>query len=222
MKRTTISLDFLGISTEIAQACPDITIGQFIQEILVEFGLDYSFLNQHQPQDYVLRTAVDGFDLPFDQSVHQIGGRGTLFFREKDLIVPETAVVNPMPFYLRYRSHIFKIGWLPALIGRPITGDADNALLAVNLEPFSLAVSRRQAKIVMENGRFAIRNLSENPILLNGKPLPFVSDTANLPASNLQDGDTLLLQRSGITLTCLQPAILPEVRSAVSASGGVQ
>jgi hypothetical protein len=221
MKRTTIEIDFLGIRTEIAQVRSDVSISQLIQEILVEFALEHPFLNQHQPQNYVLRTAVDSIDLPPEQPIHQIGKRGVLYFQEKEIVVPETAVPIDQPFYLRYRSHVFKIGWTPALIGRPIPGDAANALLAVDLEPFSLAVSRRQAEIVRVDSRFAIRSLSDNPLLLNGSPLPYTPDAAGAQPAPLQDGDTILLQRSGISLTCLQPAILSQMQVVQSATGDV-
>jgi hypothetical protein len=220
MKRVTIQIDFLGISTEVAQVRPDLTVGLLIQEILVEFGLEHPFLNQHQPHNYALRTSIDGIDLPPDQHIHKIGKRGVLFFREKEIATPETAVAIEQPFYLRYRSHVFKISWTPALIGRPIPGDVDNALLAVNLEPFSLAVSRRQAKIMEVDGRFTIRSLSENPILVNGSPLPITPDSTDTPHIHLQDGDTILLQRSGIALTCLQPSIFAQTQSEQPSAGG--
>ncbi|MCB9006663.1 MAG: FHA domain-containing protein [Ardenticatenaceae bacterium] len=219
MKRITFEIDFLGVSMEVAQVRSEVTIGQLVQEILVEFALEHPFLNQHQPQNYVLRTAVDSIDLPPDQAIHQIGKRSKLFFREKEVIVPETAVSIDQPFYLRYRSHVFKIGWTPALIGRPIPGDTDNARLAVDLEPFSLAVSRRQAEIVWADGRFAIRGLSENPMLINGVLLPFGRDSID-SLTQLQNGDTILLQRSGIALTCLQPDCLSHGRAAQPATGG--
>lgn len=219
MKSITLEIDFLGISTEVAQVRPSVTVGQLAQEILVEFGLEYPFLNQHQPQNYALRTAVGSIDLPPDQPIHQIGKRSILYFREKDVVVPEVAVPIDHPLYLRYRSHVFKISWTPAFIGRPIPGDADNARLAVDLEPFSLAVSRRQAEIVWADGRFAIRSLSENPILLNGSLLPSNPDST-VSALPLQDGDKILLQRSGILLTCLQPASLSQRKAAPPVLGG--
>ena len=92
MKRITFEIDFLGVSMEVAQVRSEVTIGQLVQEILVEFALEHQFLNQHQPQNYVLRTAVDSIDLPPDQAIHQIGKRSKLFFREKEVVVPETAV----------------------------------------------------------------------------------------------------------------------------------
>jgi len=220
MKRTTIQIDILGIITEVAQVRPDLTIGQLTQEILVEFGLEYSFLNQHRPQNYVLRTAIDGIDLSPDQLIHQIGKRSVLFFREKEVLVPETAVAINQQFYLRYRSHVFKISWTPALIGRPIPGDVANALLAVDLEPFSLAVSRRQAEIVQENGCFVLRSLSENPMLYNGSPLLFTPGTTAASSTCLKDGDIILLQRSGIALTCLQPSILSKFQTEQLTIGG--
>ena len=219
MKKITLEIDLLGIGTEVAQVHPDVTVGQLVQEILVEFGLEHAFLNQHQPHKYALRTALDGIDLPPDKPIQQIGQRSILYFREKEVLVPETAVAISQPFYLRYRSHVFKISWSPALIARPIPGDADNTRLAVDLEPFSLAVSRRQAEIVRVDGRFAIRSLSENPILLNGALLPWGPDSAELPLP-VQDGDKILLQRSGILLTCLQPASLSQMKAAPLVLGG--
>ncbi len=209
-KRVNVKIDFMGIDVQTAQILPSVTVSQLTQEILVEFGLEYPFLNQHKSDDYTLCTA-DGYNLAGDQLVQQLGNRITLSFRERKIAIPETAVATSSPFYLRYRTHIFKIAWQPALIGRPRPGASDNNLLAVNLEPFSLAVSRRQAEIMMKDGRYVIRCLNKNPVLLNGTLLPFVAENADsLPTTLLKNGDEILLQSSGIQLICLQPNILSE------------
>ena len=80
-------------------------------------------------------------------------------------------------------------------------------------------MSRRQAEIVRVDGRFAIRSLSENPILLNGALLPCGPDSVEPPLP-VQDGDQILLQRSGILLTCLQPAILSQMKAVPLVLGG--
>lgn len=208
MNRLPIQIDLFGIESSTAYVRPYVTVGQLVEDILIEFALDFPFLNQHAPQQYALRTARDGVDLPVDQAIQQIHGRGQLFFQEKVVSVPEAAATVNIPLYLRYRSHVFRICWTPAIIGRPIPGEGRQSRLAVNLEPFSLAVSRRQAEIVENNGRFAIRPLSPNPLLLNGTVLEYSSEPEGSHAYPLADGDKILLQSSGIELVCLQPNVL--------------
>jgi hypothetical protein len=205
-KRIQLEINLFGNVTHRAQVLPDLTVLELIQETLVEFGAELRYLDQHHPQKYGLRPSDNEFYLPDSYSMQQIGDKRKLLFQEKPVPIPQSGQALPALFYLRYRSHVFQIAWQPAVIGRPEPGMAQSELLAVNLEPFSLAVSRRHAEIVVENGRLAIRSLSPNPTLLNGVPLPFAGGKTSLtPALPIQSGDEILLQRSGILLLCLQP-----------------
>lgn len=205
-KRITLDIHLFNGDIHRAQVLPHITMGELIQEILLEFGPEYRYLDQHNVQGYALWLPGSDRALPSDRSMEYLGRQQTLIFREKQPSIPAGTEWLPKPIYLRYRSHVFKIIWQPAFIGRPEPGSTQNDLLAVNLEPYSLAVSRQQAEIVWAKERCAIRRLSPNPLLLNGELLPFDTETPKQStAMPLQDGDVILLEHSGITLTCLQP-----------------
>jgi len=190
-----------------ALALPGVTVGQLIQEVLAEFSGDVRYLDQHQRQRYALWLPGDDHALPLDRAIQALGPLTALELREKPLPIPAGAAPLGIPFYLRYRSHVFPIGWQPALIGRPEPNSSRNALLAVDLQPYSLAVSRQQAELLVAGERVAIRRLSDNPTSLNGKLLPFDEESPEAtPATPLQADDLLSLERSGIVLQCVLPA----------------
>jgi hypothetical protein len=187
-----------------ATVLPGITVGQLLREVLAEFSDDVRYLDRHQEQRYSLWLPDDDFALPPDRAIRALGPLTALELREKPLPIPNGATPLGIPFYLRYRSHVFPIGWQPALIGRPEPNSPRNNLLAVNLEPYSLAVSRQQAEILRVESRVAVRRLSGNPTSLNGELLPFNEESPDeSPAFPLGTNDSLSFDHSGITLQCI-------------------
>lgn len=193
-------------TTHRALALPEVTMAQLVDEILAEFGGDIRYLDRHEPQRYGLWSPGDIRPLPGDRAIHQLGTQTMLVFREQLPATPRGAMPLEQPVYLRYRSHVFCVAWQPGVIGRPKPDSPLNHLLAVNLEPYSLAVSRRQAEIVVVQGAPAVRRLSVNPMRLNGQLLPFDEDAPEQsPAIPLQADDQLSLESSSIVLHCLLP-----------------
>ena len=193
-------------TTHRALALPEVTMAQLVDEILAEFGGDIRYLDRHEPQRYGLWSPGDIRPLPGDRAIHQLGTQTMLVFREQLPATPRGAMPLEQPVYLRYRSHVFCVAWQPGVIGRPKPDSPLNHLLAVNLEPYSLAVSRRQAEIVVVQGAPAVRRLSVNPMRLNGQLLPFNEDAPeHSPAIPLSADDQLSLESSSIVLHCLLP-----------------
>lgn len=193
-------------TTHRALALPEVTMAQLVDEILAEFGGDIRYLDRHEPQRYGLWSPGDIRPLPGDRALHQLGAQTMLVFREQLPATPRGAMPLEQPVYLRYRSHVFCVAWQPGVIGRPKPDSPLNHLLAVNLEPYSLAVSRRQAEIVVVQGAPAVRRLSVNPMRLNGQLLPFNEDAPeHSPAIPLSADDQLSLESSSIVLHCLLP-----------------
>jgi hypothetical protein len=191
-----------------ALALPGATVDELIGEVLAEFSADIRYLDQYERQRYSLWLPGDDRALPPDRSIQQLGPLTTLEFRERPATIPAGAEPLTPPIYLRYRSHVFRVAWQPGVIGRPEPGLQRNAFLAVNLEPYSLAVSRRQAEVISQGGRLAVRRLIDNPTRLNGELLPFNEEQPEeSPAVPLHAGDVLLLERSKIELQCLLPVI---------------
>ena len=203
--RVSFNIQLFDNSVHHAWVRPETLIGQFIQEILVEFGIEYPYLNQHDTKQYYLRPQHQQQPLPEDQSAFHVRHFENLVLEEQPLKPPAESTVLDSPFYLKCRSHVFRMGWAPALIGRP-SDDGKQHRLTVNLESFSLAVSRNHAEFVLVDRQLCIRRLSNNPTYLNGVLLPF--DEINPTLSKvipIADQDTILLERSGIVLTCLMP-----------------
>lgn len=92
----------------------------------------------------------------------------------------------------------FSIEWQPAVIGRPSTEMDHNMVLAVNLQtvPDGNWISRRHAQVTFSQGKFFIEPLAEyNPVILNGKELPFEKK------AELKNGDKLKLGPKNLPLT---------------------
>jgi hypothetical protein len=205
-RRIGLQIQLPDGTTHRALALPEVTMAQLVHEILAEFGGDIRHLDRHEPLRYGLWSPGDIRPLPGDRAIHQIGAQTTLVFREQLPVTPRGAIPLERPVYLRYRSHVFCVAWQPGVIGRPKPDSPLNHLLAVNLEPYSLAVSRRQAEIVVVQGAPAVRRLSVNPMRLNGQLLPFDEDAPeHSPAIPLRADDQLSLESSSIVLHCLLP-----------------
>lgn len=189
-----------------ALVLPGLTVGQLTQEVLAEFSGDTRYLDRHEEQRYSLWLPGDDYPLPPNRAIQALGPLTTLELREKALPIPAGATPLTVALYLRHRSHVFPIVWQPAIIGRPEPNSPRNGLLAVNLQPYSFAVSRQQAELLMVDGRAAVRRLSGNPTSLNGQLLPFNEELPETtPAVSLAADDLLSLDRSGITLQCIMP-----------------
>ncbi|HID51624.1 MAG TPA: FHA domain-containing protein [Anaerolineae bacterium] len=156
-----------------------------------------------EPDDYLLVKKGDMSPLdPEEPLQKQLADEAHLVLWEKERPLPAGAKRPSRPLYLRDQvaGKVFKLDWIPAIIGRPDSNQPHDDWLAVNLEsyPTGLRVSRRHAQITEKNGRFYIHSLSRNPTLLKK------ADGSETPIGEkpvpLDNGDTVFLERSNISL----------------------
>jgi hypothetical protein len=132
---------------------------------------------------------------------------------EKLSATPRGAQPAPAPIYLceQATGRVYRLHWLPAIIGRPDRNLPDNQLLAVNLEalPTGLRVSRRHVKLSEQNGQYFVQRMSGNPTALR-RGAGGVVNLLDASRAPLAHGDIILLERSQIALKFLvRPESMP-------------
>jgi hypothetical protein len=163
--RLELFIDVLDEQSQRALVLPTLTAAELVQEILQEFrALGYL---SDVPGDYQLLRASDRSPVdPVAPLGKQLGSRERLILVEHELPLPEQTQRPTKQIYLRDEGagRVYKLHWLPALIGRAETGP-QHALIAVDLAAHAhgLRVSRYHAQITEENGQYAIQALSQNP-----------------------------------------------------------
>jgi hypothetical protein len=199
--RLEVRVDVFEKTNQRAIALSNLTPPQLIEAILQEFR-ELEYLGT-VPTDYQLRKAQDRSSLADDQPLgEQLQTGERLLLVENGVPLPAGVKPPSQPAYLREQTtgRVYKLNWLPAIIGRPDKSQPGNEQIAVDLEGYKtgLRVSRRQAQITEENGQFFIESLSGNPTAIkNG------DGTGGTPISNkhpLHHGDIIFLERSNIAL----------------------
>ncbi len=199
--RLEVRIDIFEKTNQRALALLNLTPPQLIEGILQEFR-ELEYLGD-SPADYQLRKAQDRAPLAEDKPLsEQLQAGERLILVENGVPLPAGTQLPTQPVYLREQSSgkVYKLNWLPALIGRPDQSQPHNDWIAVNLDSYKtgLRVSRRQAKISEENGQYFIESLSSNPTALknsNGGATPVGSSK-----QPLQHGDIIYFERSNIAL----------------------
>jgi len=215
--RLELTIDVLNKPEQHALALADLTPEELIAATLQEFSeIEYLGID---PADYRLMNAGTGKELDGSQPIHtQLSNKDSVKLAERERPVPSGGHRPATAIYLREMAsgRVFKLHWLPAIIGRPDRNLPDNQLLAANLEmlPSGLRVSRRHAMIGEQNGQYFVQCLSGNPATLrcpNGETRQLT--TARVPISS---EDVLYLDRSEIALKLIvlsgsakQPAATP-------------
>ena len=204
--RLDVYVDVFHEKNQWARVLPDITPVEFIEAILQEFRQARMEFLGDDPSGYFLARAKNLTSLDPDLPLaKQVEPEERLVLMEQSASIPSGA--EPLPLdkalYLRELStnRVFRIQWLPAIIGRPDPTRPDNELLAVNLRDFEtgLRVSRRHAQILNIHDRFFIKSLSQNPTRLLREHHPQHLLITNQP-TELRNGDIILLERSQIML----------------------
>ena len=198
-ERIDLIVDVFDQVGQQAQVLGRLTVHEFIQEIIQEFRDDFTFLDSFNPSFYELCLKEQGGSLDANKCIGTVVESGaSLLLREKAISMPEGAEPLSEMVYLResQSERVFKLGWHPAIIGRPDKLAGNDSLLAVNLQEFAnnLRVSRRHAQIMKENDQFYLESLSRNPIMINGEVL--VDGQRRL----LNPDDEILLENSNIML----------------------
>jgi hypothetical protein len=201
-QRLALQIDVFDKPRQRAMVLPDLTPPQLVAAILQEFT-ELEYLGD-APAHYLLLKGSDRSPLDDGQQLkQQLGGEQKLVLVEKPVAkLPEGAAKPPIDVYLRDQStgQVFKLNWLPAIIGRPDKNQPHDNWVAVDLSLHSggQRVSRRQAKITAGKGSFFIESLSGNPTVVktaDGKETPVADEK-----QPLKPDDLIVLERSGITL----------------------
>lgn len=211
--RLDLTIDVLDLPAQHAAALWTLSPQELIAATLQEFreieqlGID--------PSDYQLLDAATGAVLdekPLDALFGKDAKDVHLKLVEKSASIPRGAQPAPEPIYLREQGtgRVYRIGWLPAIIGRPDRNLPDNQLLAVNLEalPTGLRVSRRHVRLSEQGGRYYVQRMSGNPTMLRratGETIHLL-DASRTP---IDHGDVIVLERSQITLKFLLQRTMP-------------
>jgi hypothetical protein len=204
LSRLELRIDVLDKVDQRALALPDLLPGELVQAILNQFH-ELEYLG-NDPQQYHLVKSADGTTLDQDVSLgHQLESGDRLAMAENVAPSPPGAESPSQPIYLRELAlgQVFRLNWLPAIIGRLSESQPMNELVAVDLQSFSTgqSVSRRHVKITGEDGQYYVENLSSNPVLLlTAAALEGRVKTAALTGARvpLHSGDIIRLERSGI------------------------
>jgi hypothetical protein len=202
--RIELWIDVFDQTKQRALARRDLTPTELIDAILNEFR-QIEFLNQ-DASNYQLMRLQDRQTL--DPSIpigRQLTKGERLALQEKERPLPADARRPTCALYLREGSEdrVFRIDWLPAIIGRADKKLPHDELVAVNLESMAtgLRVSRRHARITEKNGDYYIENLSNNPttVIRANDSKPLIRGVK----MTLKNEDVIRLDRSGITLKVL-------------------
>ena len=207
--RLELRVDILDKKNQRALALSNLTAAEFVQAILREFR-ELEYLSD-APADYVLFRASDKSMLDAaGQLQPQVTANERLVLVEARPALPAETRRPAQNIYLRdlTTGKVYKLNWLPAVIGRPDKNQPYDDWIAVNLEAYQagLRVSRRQAMITEDSGRYFVESMSRNPTAIkreSGELVPV--DTAKQP---LNHGDVIFLERSNISLKFIVRAVV--------------
>jgi hypothetical protein len=204
--RHDLLIDVGDVQEQVAQVLPQITPLELIAAILEEFS-EFEYLGP-PAADYILIRHSD--QTPLDEADNlqrQVASGDHLALIERQVEPPDGTRPPSKRLYLREKgvnheqasSKVYKLHWLPAVIGRRGQELADNDVVAVNLSAHSagLRVSRRHAQISEKNGQFYIESLSSNATIVQTGDQHKTLDSGK---HVLQHGDVIYLVRSEIAL----------------------
>jgi len=205
--RIEVKIDILEIPAQRALVLPTLLPDELIGAVLQEFreverlGVD---MNAYELIDVATGKPLENQPIGVQRS--QGAGEIHLKLAERVPVAPKGSQLANESIYLREPTsgRVFKLNWLPAIIGRPDRNLPDNQLLAANLESMSsgLRVSRRHAQISCQGTDYFVQRLSGNPASLRRATGEIVHlfDSSRVPILN---GDVLYLERSQIALKFL-------------------
>jgi hypothetical protein len=200
-KRLEVRVDIFEKEGQRALPLPSLTPPEFVEAILQEFR-ELEYLGD-SPANYHLLKAADLSPLEIEEKLDkQLINGDRLVLIEEEAPLPNSTKRPTHPIYLREQvtGKVYKIHWLPAIVGRPDKNQALNDQVAVDLERYKtgLRVSRRQVQITEKDGQYFIHSLSRNPTSLKdeeGNMTPVSEEKRPL-----RNGDIIHLERSNIAL----------------------
>lgn len=227
-QRLELLIDVFALKQQRALALPTLTTAELVRAVIQEFGgrqllndtarngaatqapapeklMKLEYLSD-SPNDYQLVRADTR--QPLDAALpigEQLFPKERLMIVEQELPLPEGTTRPTRPAYLRDQStgKVFKLHWLPAIIGRGDPSQPYNDRLAVNLATYTTGqrVSRRHAQIGQAGVQFYIEPLSPNPTSIKDTKgrLTRLGEKQHL----LRHGDVVILEGSQIALEFL-------------------
>lgn len=200
-KRLELQIDVPDCGRQRALALAELTSAELITAVLQEFQ-EIEYLGTDSA-DYRLVMADDSGELdPVADLGAQLSNGAILRLEERPVALPAGAQPVKQGLYLREQGtgRVYKLAWLPAIVGRADATLPNNQLVAVNLDglPTGLRVSRRHLRLTQAGGDYFVECLSGNPATLR-RPggVAVVLDKSKQP---LSPGDLLVLDRSEIIL----------------------
>ncbi len=200
-KRIEFFVDIFDLPAQRAHALTDLMPIELVGAILQEFRevecLDID------PTKYQLVKLEDQAPLNDAETIEiQLKEGDHLRLQETHSLIPAGARQVDADLYLRdvVTGRVFKLQWLPAIIGRDDPHQSNNQLVAANLASFKtgLRVSRRHARILQENGCYFVEPMSANPTSIRTVENKVLRLAAG--RHQLMPGDTVVLERSEIAL----------------------
>ncbi len=222
--RLELQIDIFTLKKQRALVLPTVMPIELVTSVLQEFGgtssrnevgpavapekfqkLEYV---SHAPEGYQLLKAKTGQPLnPLVTLGNQVAPNELLVLVEVAAPLPANTVKPSRPIYLseQGKNKVYKVNWLPALIGRPDPNLAFNERLAVNLADHVTGqrVSRRHAQLEEINNRIFLECLSPNPLLVSSEQGTLTR--VEYDRYPLSVGDTIILERSEIALKFIMP-----------------
>lgn len=199
--RIELVIDVFDQAAQRAIALSTLLPSDLVAAVIEEFS-EIEFLGS-DPARYQLIKAATGTALDPQARVGDqlaTGDRLTLVEREEPL--PPGTQPPSRPIYLRDQISgvVYKLGWQPAIIGRPDATQKDNQQIAVDLSMHDAGqrVSRRHARIVESKGQFYVEHLAQNPTIV--KDTQGATTRVERDRSLIHSGDTIVLENSQIAL----------------------
>lgn len=205
-----LKIDIFSAPAQRAVVLANLRPPQLVAAIIAEFcGDENQPLLDTQADRYYLARGRDAPPLVDDlslESQHVVDGE-QLVLLEHEPPQPTGTDRPKRPIYLRHQpsARVYRLHWLPALVGRPAGQSADNDRLALNLAGFPRSdwVSRHHAQISEQDGAVLLTNLAENnPIVVRS---PDGTDTrvrSRVPTP-IRHKDAIVFIHSGIELQLL-------------------
>ena len=200
-QRLELRIDVLDKENQRAQALPGLMPSKLIEAILQEFRGDLDYLGT-TVDDYDLQVAASQSPLDYQKPLsEQLDEGERLTLIERTVPIPVGAQRLAQRVYLREQisGKVFKLNWVPAIIGRADRSLNDEHLLAVDLGELlrGSRVSRRHAQIVEDHGQLFLEVLADNPTYLRREEL---TTEVGHERTALQAGDVIIFERSAIAL----------------------
>ena len=200
-KRLDLRIDVFDKLAQWAKPLPTLRPPELVDAILQEFQ-ELEYLSDASDDYYLVQAENEAAllqeDVPLQQ---QVVNESRLKLLEVERPLPPGTKPPSQAVYLRdvANGKVYKLHWLPAIIGRPDKNQPHDDRIAVDLESYKtgLRVSRRHAQMTEQNGRYFIESLSRNPTTVKNEAGTEEVGDKKRP---LQHGDLIQLERSNIAL----------------------